>query len=402
VREIVAIVQNEWIKLMRRRRFLVVFLLSLAVVGMFSVGAYYEGRDIERYNSAEFQQEMLEDQIDHLDEMIENEETPAEIKESMKLERKDAQERLDRIKSGQPFGVPMTAEMLREQIAQTKESIKNLPPDQKWQTGDMELQILTYEYYLAHNMSPNLEIRQASSWHMIETFLMIGAMVLFPLLAVLLVADMVSGEMTGGTIKLLLARPASRGKILLGKYITSVLATVILIALLFAALFGSMFALFGTDGYDQPKTVGVGFYTEQVMMDGQMQTMSARDAANAEVIPVRTYVLQGVLLTLAASVAMTTLGFFCSTMVRSAAVSTGLAMGIVVCGTIVTQVAQGREWLKWLPTTHFNLPSAYSGEISQIVRLNITLGESALWLAGWTLVLYLVSHWRFTKQDLLG
>lgn len=402
MREIVAIVQNEWIKLMRRRRFLVVFLLSLAVVGVFSVGAYYEGRDIERYNSPEFQQEMLENQLDHLDEMIEDEGIPSDVKESMKQERKDAQERLDRIKAGEPLGVPMTAEMLREQIAQTKESIKNLPPDQKWQSGDFELQILTNEYYLANNMTPNPEIRHASAWEMAETFLMIGAMVLFPLLAVLLVADMVSGEMTGGTIKLLLARPASRGKILFGKYITSVLATIILIALLFAALFGSMFALFGTEGYQEPKTVGVGFFTEQVMMDGQMQTMPARDATNAEVIPVGTYVLQGVLLTLAASVAMTTLGFFCSTMVRSAAVSTGMAMGIVVCGTIVTQVAQGREWLKWLPTTHFDLPSAYSGDIAQIVRLNIPLGESVLWLVGWTVVLYLVSHWRFTKQDLLG
>lgn len=403
MREIVAIIQNEWIKLLRRRRFLVVLLLSLAVVGLFSVGSYYEAKQMERYNSPEYQQQMLEDQLRHLDEMIADENIPAADKEHMKLERTNTQERLDRVKSGQPAGTKMTSEMLRTQIEQIKENIKNLPPDQKWQSGDMEQQILTYEYYIARDMTPNLEdFRPASSWQMIETFLMIGAMVLFPLLAVLLVADMVSGEMTGGTIKLLLARPASRSKILFGKYITSLIASIILIALLLGALTGAMFALFGTDGYEHPKTIGVRHYEEQVMMGGQMQTIFAVDASNAKVIPLGTFVLNGMLLTVAATVAMTTLGFFCSTMVRSAAVSTGLAMGVVVCGTIVTQVAMGSEWLKWLPTTHFNLPSIYSGEVGQMFRLHITLGESALWLIGWTVALYLIGQWRFTKQDLLG
>src|SRR5699024_12138861 len=60
------------------------------------------------------------------------------------------------------------------------------------------------------------------------SLLMLTSRVFLPMLVVILVADMVSGETTSGSIKLLLIRPVSRLKILLGKWLVSMGAVVII------------------------------------------------------------------------------------------------------------------------------------------------------------------------------
>lgn len=67
-----------------------------------------------------------------------------------------------------------------------------------------------------------------------------------PLLVALVTGDLVSGETASGTIRFLLTRPASRTKILLAKWISGLLYTLLLLILLgIMALFVSSF-IFGT------------------------------------------------------------------------------------------------------------------------------------------------------------
>jgi ABC-2 type transport system permease protein len=68
------------------------------------------------------------------------------------------------------------------------------------------------------------------------------------ILAVVVTADIVAGEFTWGTIKLLLIRPATRSKILFSKYIASTLFLLLLLVLLYvsSAIVGLLF--FGNAG----------------------------------------------------------------------------------------------------------------------------------------------------------
>jgi ABC-2 type transport system permease protein len=54
---------------------------------------------------------------------------------------------------------------------------------------------------------------------------------------VIVAAESVAGEFSGGTIKMLLIRPASRSKILLSKYISIFTFAVLLLAVLFGSAF---------------------------------------------------------------------------------------------------------------------------------------------------------------------
>jgi ABC-type Na+ transport system ATPase subunit NatA len=47
------------------------------------------------------------------------------------------------------------------------------------------------------------------------------------------------------------------------------------------------------------------------------------------------------LLTLVGTIAMCTLGFFCSVLVRSAAVSTGISIAVIIIGTIIIHAMRG-------------------------------------------------------------
>ena len=72
-----------------------------------------------------------------------------------------------------------------------------------------------------------------------------GLIILVTLFTVIIAGDMVAGEFTRGTIKLLLIRPASRSKILLSKYVTTLLfAATLLVILFITALIRSAVAVF--------------------------------------------------------------------------------------------------------------------------------------------------------------
>jgi len=403
MRELFAIVQNEWIKLFRRRRFLVVLLLSLAVVTLFSVASYLDDRDREYYNSTEFRKQNAENNIRNFEESLKDPNITEEHKKNLQQSIEQEKEQLLRIEAGEDPFPQETSETLTKRLESDKQQLASLPPDQQYRKGELELSIMKTEYMLTHNILPApYDQVEGRAWDKVANFNQIGAFILMPLLAVLLVSDMVSGEMTGGTIKLLLARPSSRGKILFGKYLTSVLATILVLFLMLAALLLTMFALYGTGNGDQPTAVNYLVTNVERTVGGMTQVDRIIDASNASIIPMSTFVFQALGLSLIASIAMTTLGFFCSVIVRSAAVSTGLAMGIAVIGTILVNVASGASWLRIFLTTHFNVASAYSGDLVNITGISTTVTESLLWLLGWTVVLYGISHLRFTKQDLLG
>src|SRR5680860_799365 len=77
-----------------------------------------------------------------------------------------------------------------------------------------------------------------------------------PLLIIMLAADIVSGESSSGTIKLLLVRNVPRWKILLSKYLTLVILEVIVVFLAFmlSAIISGFF--FGFGGWLAPVATG--------------------------------------------------------------------------------------------------------------------------------------------------
>jgi ABC-2 type transport system permease protein len=406
--EFFRIVQNEWIKLFRRRRFLVVMLLGLAMVGVFAYSEHRNIKNQEYYASPEFQKQMMQQNIQRIESDLNNlPKIPADQKTGMEQELKSQKDQLAKLESMKSTAPVFDKAEVQKQIDDTQKAIDQLPENQKWQTGSLELQKMYLDYKLQHQIpspSPSNDTMPyfiTSGWHSIKDFLNVGPAVFIPLLSVLLVADMVSGEQTGGTIKLLLIRPASRTKILFAKYVTSVTANLLVNVVLFGLMTATMLLIAGNKFGNDPTAVGVRTSMQSIVDHGGIQNMMITDASHATIISMQSFAINGMLLTLLASVAMCTLGFFCSVLVRSAAVSTGLAMGIVIIGTILLSIGQSMTWKKYFITSDFNLPQAWSGQMGG-VGSTASLSESMTILLVWTVVMYFIGHFLFRRRDILG
>jgi ABC-2 type transport system permease protein len=398
--EFIRIFQNEWIKLIRRRRFVVVLLLGLALISFYTYARYHQEQNQKRYNDPATQIQMMDNQIKRVETDLETDKKlTAEQKDSMKKQIEDMKLNRENIGKNKPIA-PTKAE-IQQNIDQTKASIAALTPDQAAQKGQMEIQLKTLEYQLTHPLTaPNYSL---TTWDAIIDFLGVGTQLFIPLLCVLLVADIVSGEQTGGTIKLLLTRPASRVKILFAKYVTAIIGAICIHIVLLAVLTGGLIAFFGTNGATNPAVVNVKYeQINGVKDDGTIGTQLVQDATDAKVIPMRTFAIKAMLLTLVATIGMCALGFFCSVLVRSAAVSTGISIAVIIIGTIIIHAMRGSTWLKYFLTPHFGLPDAWTGSLSREFGFPMSLLQSLVILGVWVVGMYAIGHYIFKKRDILA
>jgi ABC-2 type transport system permease protein len=401
MREFLRIFQNEWIKLIRRRRFAVVLLLGLALIAFYSYARYHDSENQKRYSSPAAQTRMMDNQIKQAENQLKTDtQMNDEQKKSLQKQIEDMKTSKANIgKNNTPKSV--TKEDIQLQIDGLKKSIASLAPDQAVQRGNMQIQLKVNEYQLTH--LPEAGVDYITSWKSIQDFLGVGTQLFIPLLCVLLVADMVSGEQTGGTIKLLLTRPASRGKILFAKYFTSLVGAICIITVLLAVLTAGSLALFGSSGGTNATVVGVKYQQVDVLKDdGTMGTTLAPLATDAKVIPMRSFAIQSMLLTLVATIAMCTLGFFCSVLVRSAAVSTGISIAVIIIGTIVIHAMRGATWLKFFLTPNFDLSGAWAGSLSHDFGFPMSLMQSLIIIAVWVIGMYAIGHFIFKRRDVLA
>lgn len=190
------LVENEVLKLLKRRRFRVVFLILVALIGLI-VFAQVKGR--ERFLS------------------------------SGKDWRVRVQERVASMQNGVRSGrMPKTAE--------------------RWS----RFEIARLQYHVDRDINPDA----ITGPLFVRLFANASSYLLLPLLALVFGADIVSSEFSQGTIKILLTRPISRARILSSKLLALALAITLMVMTggAVAYLFGG--AAFGYRGWAAPVLTG--------------------------------------------------------------------------------------------------------------------------------------------------
>jgi ABC-2 type transport system permease protein len=194
----ISLVQNETIKMLRRRRFLVVVLILAILIPIFTYAQY---------------RAVL-----------------------------TAQERL---------GTSDWRTLLQQQIVDTQNRLSSSRLPEEWRQF-LKIRIQQQQYYLDHDIDPN-----APGGPTFARGFMDQAVSLFlPMIIVVLAVDLVSAEYSEGTIKLLLTRPVRRWKVLMSKYLTLLLfvSLTVLCALVMAYLISGV--VFGYGGWDMPVLTG--------------------------------------------------------------------------------------------------------------------------------------------------
>ncbi len=107
-------------------------------------------------------------------------------------------------------------------------------------------------YYLSRNLDPNSLTGPAFT----RGFAGVGSVLLIPLLIAVFGADLVSSEFAEGTITLLLTRPVARWKVLLSKVVAMMLFTTLTLLAAFFLAWGISGVAFGWSGWAAPMLTG--------------------------------------------------------------------------------------------------------------------------------------------------
>jgi len=107
-------------------------------------------------------------------------------------------------------------------------------------------------YYLSKNLNPN----ELTGPIFTRAFAGVGSVLLIPLLVAVFGADLVSSEFAEGTITLLLTRPVARWKVLLSKVVAMILFTTLTLLAAFFLAWGISGVAFGWSGWEAPILTG--------------------------------------------------------------------------------------------------------------------------------------------------
>ena len=194
---------------------------------------------------------------------------------------------------------------------------------------------------------------------------------------IVLAGGCVANEFANGTVKFLLVNPVTRRKIIISKYLTMLLLDLLLILGVYAVAALINIPFFGAD-------FGVPYLTAA---NGQVSVGSGYLYA------LKDYLLEGVSL-----VAMTTMAFMISSMMRSSALAIGIGVAALLGGSmVVALLAQlGCDWGRYLIFANMYLSQAATGST---VFPNQTLGFSVAVLAVHMVIFLLTAYDGFTRRE---
>jgi ABC-2 type transport system permease protein len=201
--------------------------------------------------------------------------------------------------------------------------------------------------------------------------------ILITLFAVIVAGDSLAGEFSSGTIKLLLIRPSNRLKILVSKYLSTILFGLGLLVTLFiiSVLVNGILYQFGSMDLPLITTNEDGQVVEKNMVANLWKTY---------------------LLNVISTVMFVTMAFMISAAFRSSAMAIGISIFALFAGHMLLEVLQRYEWSKYLLFANTDLSQYLSGAPFQE---GMTLAFSITVLIVYFVIFNLVSWIVFTKRD---
>lgn len=192
------LIQNELLKIVRKKKLLVVIMIMTVLISMFTYAQYREQSRIQ-----------------------------------------------------ETLGTRDWRTMLQQDIVNKQNRLSSTGISEEWKQ-QLQISIEQQQYYLDHDINPT----EPGAPTFVREFLQHAIQLLLPLLVMIIASDIVSSEHSGGTVKLLLTRPVKRWRILLSKYITLIL-TVSFLIMSFAVLSYLISGIvFGYSGWSAPILTG--------------------------------------------------------------------------------------------------------------------------------------------------
>lgn len=261
---------------------------------------------------------------------------------------------------------------LSNQNKMNEEEIKAMDPEtDKSYIDYLKKDIAINEYRLENDIAPNYE---TNVWSFLND--MASSIPAIAIITITIAAGIVANEFSTGTIKLLLIRPVSRAKILLSKYASVVLFSIIVLLFTFILSFLVGAILFGFGDVGPYLTYSDGQVLERTQIG---------------------YAFFKFMLSSIGLFMLTTMAFMISAAFRNSSLAIGISMFLLLMGSSLTMMlAYKFEWAKYIIFANIDLLTYF--ENGPLIE-GMTLSFSIIVLIVYFALFHLVAFLFFTKRD---
>lgn len=399
------LIKNEFLKLLRKRKFIIVLIVLSVLTFLSAFITWYGIKQEKPQNMIKNYQSYVDNQKSRLNNEndLSNDEKKEINNNITKYEAMIEQAKLD-LKGNKDWkqAVKDKIDLLKEQKEQPDVSTDNS------QLEPINSQIKQQQYYIDNNVKPE----EAGTFNALSGLQYIIYFIDMLFLAVIIASftgDIVSGECTPPTMKILLTKPVSRAKILLSKFITAILTAVGTVAGVELAAFLIMGIIFGFGSFSQPTGIGTKYVYDsgKIALSGKGVKMVL---GSTMIISVGKLIVLMLLLQILFAITCAAFSFMISVITKSSAASLIISiLSIVVmfiATSIITSLGSSPAWLckalSFLFTSYNDTASILGGKLAEKFSFTaLTPGFAVGVMAGWIIVCYAISHLVFTKRDML-
>ncbi len=227
------------------------------------------------------------------------------------------------------------------------------------------------QYYIMHNINPS----QHTAWSFAQTAENLAGLLIAFIIVV--AGDIVASEFAGGTIKMLLTQTETRSRILLSKYVATLLYALFMTISMFALSLIVGGSFFGFSGMNAP----------HIYLNGQ--GIIAYMGAGANLLMTYGFLFIQIIMTV-------TIAFMISTIFRSSALAITISILAFFVGSTLVTALSGYTWVKYILFANTNLQQYAQG--GPIIK-GMTLGFSSTMLILYFVVMLVLSWAIFAKRD---
>ncbi|MBK5242324.1 ABC transporter permease subunit [Clostridium sp.] len=395
------LISNEVKKLMRRKKTIIIFAAFVLLTVAIGYGSYKENLNRKQWNSPEFRQQNMEDSIKYMKQDMENPNASEDTKKMNKESIANLEEELSRIKlevSGKPVDYKV---QLKEQIDNAEKTLDDKNSGLTSNDKDrMKTELQQNQYLYDNNIKPD-DGNTLDAFSFIKTLFMVLGTIFIAVGVMVFTGDIVSGEFTPPTMKILLTQPVSRAKVLASKFIAVAGVAIILIISVEILSFLIMGLIFGFGNPNYPMITGTLYkldLTQSVYGGHPLVAV----AGSSYIISTGAFVLRMFLLQTLFIITCVSVGFMLSSIVKSSMVSVSVSIVIVVAFTILLQMPALAKFAQYIFTTYGTVGRVLTGDVVMgYNNPNISTAFGMGTLIVTSIVCYLISHIVFTKKDIL-
>ncbi len=249
--------------------------------------------------------------------------------------------------------------------------------------SSIEIEIKQLRYFIENDINPITPNAAKFSVDFVEQ----GISLLIPLIIVILAADLVSGEFSTGTIKILLTRAVPRWKILLSKLIALFLMTTLIVFIMGILSILIAYLFFRQWGFNEPIITGFR------LIDGQLNADSVILITRFE------YTLLIYSLTWYVSIVIASLTLLISIIVDNTASAIGILMAALIGGQFLQLFLSDWPIVKFFFVTNLDLTRYLTGSYQPIPGMSLNFSIITLFI--WGLLALIIGFGIFDHKDIL-